>query len=86
MIISMINDTPWIALDNSTGKVLSFYDSWLMQSKGIKVYNNNLNEIKEFIDECLYSNLQVNSYVDLKEKFKELAWELAKSCEEELEQ
>ncbi len=86
MIFSMINDTPCIALDNSTGKVLSFYDSWLMQSKGIKVYNNNLNEIKEFIDECLYSNLQVNSYVDLKEKFKELAWELAKSCEEELEQ
>lgn len=50
MIFSLITNTPCIALDNSTGKVSSFYHTWLEDSKVLLIENrDDLESVLDFI-------------------------------------
>lgn len=75
MIFAMINNTPCIAFDNSTGKVEAFYNSWLSGAKGIML-GGRMEEAKKFIDLCLGSQFQGDAYVDLSGQFEDLIKEL----------
>ena len=57
MIFAMINHTPCIAFDNTTGKVTAFYRTWLDGCEYIKICEGIDDNIKSFIDKCLSENI-----------------------------
>lgn len=63
MIFSLITHTPCIALDNSTGKVSSFYHTWLEESKVLLIEKSG--DIEKVLDFIKNSSNEVTNIDDL---------------------
>lgn len=74
MIFAVITDTPCIALDNSTGKVSSLYDTWLRDSGALFVQNEEqLNTAKSYIEAKGYLSAENTGREGLEQAFAPLA-------------
>lgn len=60
MIFSLINGIPCIALDNSTGKVKSYYETWLKNDSRVLLYEDNFTEVLNFIKDNLLTDSTKN--------------------------
>lgn len=78
MIFSMITNTPCIAFDNSTGKVAAFYNTWLRDVPGIRLFTGDITEVEGFADAVLASNDAPEAYIDLSAEFEPLRQALNK--------
>lgn len=77
MIFALITDTPCIALDNSTGKVSSFYHTWLEDSKVLLMENDD--DLNKVIDYIINSSLNVTKFdtFNMKDLYKDLINEIS---------
>lgn len=77
MIFALITNTPCIALDNSTGKVSSFYHTWLEDSKVLLVENDD--DLNKIIDYITNSSLKVTKFdtFNIKDLYKDLINEIS---------
>lgn len=78
MIFAMITNTPCIAFDNSTGKVAAFYNTWLRDVPGIRLYTGDITEVEGFADAVLASDEAPEAYIDLSAEFEPLRQALNK--------
>lgn len=81
MIFSLITNTPCIALDNSTGKVSSFYHTWLEGSKILLIEKEyDIEKVSDFIKN---SSGEVTNLDDLhlKSAYDELISVIQRNCD-----
>ncbi len=77
MIFSMITNTPCIALDNSTGKVSAFYNTWMKDIPGILMFSGSIPQTEDFIKKVYEStNKKIYAYKDLSAEFRTLREDL----------
>ncbi len=69
MIFSMINHTPCIAFDNTTGKVTAFYKTWIKGCQYIKICDAVDDDIKSFIDRCLFDDVDNDYKIEMDREF-----------------
>lgn len=77
MIFALITNTPCIALDNSTGKVSSFYHTWLEDSKVLLVENDDdLNRAMDYITNSSLKVTKLDAF-SIEDFFKDLISEIS---------